>query len=427
MEPNKLIKDKNKLLMAIPVILGILFLYVFFIREDGNVPSGSDRQAASQAFLEPQSEMADKVNDKMEAYKQDKLEEQEKARILKESQVKGSDFYFELQNQQERYDRATLERIRRMQNDPYSEVMAEYGGGRNGRFSHQLESQLDGLEDEQALNEIIREAKKNSRIRKELEESDKYRKRMYERIVNYDQEGKTEKAAANPSGHPSADSLMQKGPIYHVENGKRVRRQPTSAPGNSNLFRACIHGDQTVVTGSTVRMRLLQDVTLSGMKIPANTLFYGIATLGANRLDVVVSNLKVGDNLNPVSVVVFDNDAMEGLNLPNNLKASAAKRMEQGLVQNIDMPLSSIGTMASEVTSVVNATTQVAKQILNMSLSQVKVHLKSNYEMYIQEESQESKLRRQAVQAELQKLYEQMEQEKTNKKNHPLQTLIDKL
>ncbi|MCO7112885.1 hypothetical protein NIB75_11190 [Bacteroides uniformis] len=61
--------------------------------------------------------------------------------------------------------------------------------------------------------------------------------------------------------------------------------------------------------------------------------------------------------------------------------------MEQGLVQNIDMPLSSIGTMASEVTSVVNATTQVAKQILNMSLSQVKVHLKSNYEMYIQEES----------------------------------------
>lgn len=369
MEPNKLIKDKNKLLMAIPVILGILFLYVFFIREDGNVPSGSDRQAASQAFLEPQSEMADKVNNKMEAYKQDKLEEQEKARILKESQVKGSDFYFELQNQQERYDRATLERIRRMQNDPYSEVMAEYGGGRNGRFSHQLESQLDGLEDEQALNEIIREAKKNSRIRKELEESDKYRKRMYERIVNYDQEGKTEKAAANPSGHPSTDSLMQKGPIYRAENGKRVRRQPTSAPGNSNLFRACIHGDQTVVTGSTVRMRLLQDVTLSGMKIPANTLFYGVATLGANRLDVAVSNLKVGDNLNPVSVVVFDNDAMEGLNLPNNLKASAAKRMEQGLVQNIDMPLSSIGTMASEVTSVVNATTQVAKQILNMSLS----------------------------------------------------------
>ena len=92
MEPNKLIKDKNKLLMAIPVILGILFLYVFFIREDGNVPSGSDRQAASQAFLEPQSEMADKVNDKMEAYKQDKLEEQEKARTFPDTDILKSPF-----------------------------------------------------------------------------------------------------------------------------------------------------------------------------------------------------------------------------------------------------------------------------------------------------------------------------------------------
>lgn len=424
METNKFIKDKNKLLMVIPVILGILFLYVFFIRENGSEPSGQNGQAASQAFLEPQSEMADKVNDKMEAYKQDKLEEQEKARIRKESQVKGSDFYFGLQNQQERYDRATLERIRRMQNDPYSEVMSEYGNGRNGRFSHQLESQLEGLEDEQALNEIIREAKKNARIRKELEESDQYRKKMYERITHY--EGK-DKPGREDTARTHTGTPLPEAPIYLADNGKRARRPPTSVTGNSNLFRACIHGDQTVVTGSTVRMRLLQDVTISGMKIPANTLFYGVATLGANRLDVVVNNLKVGNNLNPVSVVVFDNDAMEGLNLPNNLKANAAKRMEQGLVQNIDMPLSSIGTMASEVTSVVNASTQIAKQILNMSLSQVKVHLKSNYAMYIQEESQESKLRRQSVQAELQKLYEQLEQEKTSKKSHPLQTLIDKL
>lgn len=208
----------------------------------------------------------------MEAYKQDKLEEQEKARIMKESQVKGSDFYFELQNRKERYDRATLERIRRMQNDPYSEVMSEYGSRENGRFSHQLESQLNGLEDEQALNEIIREAKKNSRIRKELEASDKYRKRMYERISNYDKDDETEKKMNTATGSPAIDSLMQSTLIYRSENGLRIRRLPTSVPGNNNLFKACIHGDQTVVTGSTVRMRLLQDITISGMKIPANTL-----------------------------------------------------------------------------------------------------------------------------------------------------------
>ena len=129
-----------------------------------------------------------------------------------------------------------------------------------------------------------------------------------------------------------------------------------------------------------------------------------------------------------MSFVIFDNDAMEGLNLPNNMKAQAAKRMQQGLVQNMDMPLSSIGTMASEVTSAINATTQIAKQILNMSLSQVKVHLKSNYVMYIQEETKESKLRRKAVQEELQRLYSEMEQDTQDReRSHPLRTLIDKL
>lgn len=274
------------------------------------------------------------------------------------------------------------------------------------------------------LNEIIREARKNARIRKDLDESERYRKEMYKRILQYDDD-KKKKEAAQPSS-PLLDSLEESKPIYVAENGKRMRKQQTAVPVSSNLFKACIHGDQTVVTGSTVRMRLLEDVTVAGMKIPANTLFYGVATLGASRLDVVVSSLKVGDNINPVSFVIYDNDAMEGLNLPNNLKASAAKRMEQGLVQNIDMPLSSIGTMASEVTSVVSATTQIAKQILNMSLSQVKVHLKANYQMYIQEETKESKLKRQAVQAELQRLYEEMAQQEPVK-SHPLQTLIDKL
>ena len=47
-----------------------------------------------------------------------------------------------------------------------------------------------------------------------------------------------------------------------------------------------------------------------------------------------------------------------------------------------------------------------------MKLSQVKVHLKSNYQMYIQEETKESKLKRKAVQEELQRLYAELEENK---------------
>lgn len=425
MKTNNFLKDKNKLLMIIPIVLGGLFLYVFFVHDTSSKEVAENEKERQSVLLEPDSEAKDKALNKIEAYKQDEREEKEKQRIIDESQVRGSDFYFDLQNRNEKYDQATLEKIRKMRRDPYSDVMGEYGSS-DSHLSEQLEKQLASIEDEEELKEIIREARKNAEIRKELEQNNVYRQKIYKRIIGYDQEKKKTENPTKPKPGSAMDSLVSNQPIYIAENGKRTRRQQASMPSSNTLFKACIHGDQTVVTGSTVRMRMLEDAVVCGMKIPANTLFYGVATLGANRLEVVVNNLKVGNTISPVSFVIFDNDAMEGLNLPNNMKAQAAKRMQQGLVQNIDMPLASIGTMTSEITSAVNATTQIAKQILNMKLSQVKVHLKSNYQMYIQEETKESKLKRKAVQEELQRLYAELEENKNNQP-HPLETLIDKL
>lgn len=425
MKTNNFLKDKNKLLIIIPIVLGGLFLYVFFVHDTSSKEVAENEKERQSVLLEPDSEAKDKALNKIEAYKQDEREEKEKQRIMDESQVRGSDFYFDLQNRNEKYDQATLEKIRKMRRDPYSDVMGEYGSS-DSHLSEQLEKQLASIEDEEELKEIIREARKNSEIRKELEQNNVYRQKIYKRIIGYDKEKKKAENPTKPKPGSAMDSLVSNQPIYIAENGKRTRRQQASMPSSNTLFKACIHGDQTVVTGSTVRMRMLEDAVVCGMKIPANTLFYGVATLGANRLEVVVNNLKVGNTISPVSFVIFDNDAMEGLNLPNNMKAQAAKRMQQGLVQNIDMPLASIGTMTSEITSAVNATTQIAKQILNMKLSQVKVHLKSNYQMYIQEETKESKLKRKAVQEELQRLYAELEENKNNQP-HPLETLIDKL
>ena len=425
MKTNNFLKDKNKLLMIIPIVLGGLFLYVYLVHDTSSKEVAENEKERQSVLLEPDSEAKDKALNKIEAYKQDEREEKEKQRIMDESQVRGSDFYFDLQNRNEKYDQATLEKIRKMRRDPYSDVMGEYGSS-DSHLSEQLEKQLASIEDEEELKEIIREARKNAEIRKELEQNNVYRQKIYKRIIGYDQEKKKAENPTKPKPGSAMDSLVSNQPIYIAENGKRTRRQQASMPSSNTLFKACIHGDQTVVTGSTVRMRMLEDAVVCGMKIPANTLFYGVATLGANRLEVVVNNLKVGNTISPVSFVIFDNDAMEGLNLPNNMKAQAAKRMQQGLVQNIDMPLASIGTMTSEITSAVNATTQIAKQILNMKLSQVKVHLKSNYQMYIQEETKESKLKRKAVQEELQRLYAELEENKNNQP-HPLETLIDKL
>lgn len=121
MKASDLLKDKNKLLMGIPIILGMLFIYVFFIHA-GQSEETQQKEDAS-AFFEPTAQESEKAGDKLEAYKRDELEKQEEERIRKESDVKGSDFYFDLHNREEEYDERKLERIRRMQGDPYSEVI----------------------------------------------------------------------------------------------------------------------------------------------------------------------------------------------------------------------------------------------------------------------------------------------------------------
>ena len=191
MKTNNFLKDKNKLLMIIPIVLGGLFLYVFFVHDTSSKEVAENEKERQSVLLEPDSEAKDKVLNKIEAYKQDEREEKEKQRIMDESQVRGSDFYFDLQNRNEKYDQATLEKIRKMRRDPYSDVMGEYGSS-DSHLSEQLEKQLASIEDEEELKEIIREARKNAEIRKELEQNNVYRQKIYKRIIGYDQEKKKE-------------------------------------------------------------------------------------------------------------------------------------------------------------------------------------------------------------------------------------------
>lgn len=443
METSKLkeiVTGKNAILVFLPIALFVMLLILFI----GNKKESSNKANDEQVLFEPDVKDEVVAENKIEAYEKDKLKEQEKLR-LSESTVRGSDFYFDLINKKDNFEESRQEKIAQLQKDPYSTVVSsEFGGEEDASnttdqsFSQKMKNQLSTIEDAETLDQIIREAKKNERLRKQLEIEDKAHEEMMKQL-NVAMNGSVLPEKESPS--PSQQTIVEPAPvvenepanqdsasIFIIEDGKRRRRSHIRIPQNKNLIRACIHGDQTIVSGAPVRMRLLEPYSISGHTIPANTIFTGIASLGASRLKIVVENLKVGSFISPVSFVIYDNDAIEGLNLPNNMKAEAAKRLEQGLLQGVQLPISSIGTLTSEITSAITATTQVAKQILNMSLSQVKVGLKANYQMYIQEETTESKKKREALDLELENLYRQMqEQQNEPEKTNPLRSLIDQL
>lgn len=75
-----------------------------------------------------------------------------------------------------------------------------------------------------------------------------------------------------------------------------------------NTIRACIHQDQTIMDGQTVKLRLLEPLQAGNLVIPQNTLVSGTGKVQGERLDIVVSSIEYRGNLLPVELAVYDSD-----------------------------------------------------------------------------------------------------------------------
>ena len=53
MKTNNFLKDKNKLLMIIPIVLGGLFLYVFFVHDTSSKEVAENEKDRQSVLLEP--------------------------------------------------------------------------------------------------------------------------------------------------------------------------------------------------------------------------------------------------------------------------------------------------------------------------------------------------------------------------------------
>lgn len=179
-----LLKDKNKLLMLVPLLAGVFFIIVFFGKQEPK--ESSKAEVENQSLLEPDSEGEKKIENKLDAYKREKEEAERKKRELEESKVKGNDFYFDMQSSEEEYDAKMKARIEKMQKDPLTEVTSEYAGkgqGTSNAFSSRMRQQLNQIEDQETFNQIVRDAKKDERIRKELEKNAKFRDEMRKKYM----------------------------------------------------------------------------------------------------------------------------------------------------------------------------------------------------------------------------------------------------
>ncbi|WP_164891030.1 conjugative transposon protein TraM [Botryobacter ruber] len=151
-----------------------------------------------------------------------------------------------------------------------------------------------------------------------------------------------------------------------------------------NVVEAAIHETKILIAGATVKMRLLQDVYLSGRRVAKGNLVFGTCRISGERLHIEVSSVLIGNVVLPVALAAYDLDGQEGLYIPGALTREAAKQGADRVV-NQSLQLStlspSIGAQAA------SAGIEAAKGLLSRKARQLKVTVNAGHRLLLRDQS----------------------------------------
>lgn len=148
-----------------------------------------------------------------------------------------------------------------------------------------------------------------------------------------------------------------------------------------HAIEAVVHETQTLVLGSTVKMRLINDIYINGILIPKNNFIYGIASLENERLNIVIASVRFKNNLLPVALQVYDMDGVTGIYIPGAVSKDALKESARQSMQGVE--LTSIDpSVAAQVTT---AGISAAKNLFSKRSKLIKVTLKAGYKVLLKD------------------------------------------
>jgi len=168
------------------------------------------------------------------------------------------------------------------------------------------------------------------------------------------------------------------------KNGFYSLDAATAKENTQNAIEAIIPESQTLLTGATVKIRLLGDILVNGIKIPKDAFIYGTASLNNERLKIAVNSVACKNNILPVSLSVYDLDGMEGIYIPGSIDRDVSKQSANDALGSIGLTTldPSIGAQAA------SAGIQAAKTLMSKKIKLVRVTLKEGYKVLLKDNNQ---------------------------------------
>jgi conjugative transposon TraM protein len=152
-----------------------------------------------------------------------------------------------------------------------------------------------------------------------------------------------------------------------------------SNSAEQNAIEAVVHENQTLVSGSIIKLRLLSDISVDGNIIPKDNFVFGMVSLNGERLQVEVSSVRVDHSLFPVKLQVYDMDGLPGIYIPGAVTRDVAKESLNNATQMMEVSSLDPSVKAQATTAGIDA----VKTLLSKKTKLVKVTVKAGYKVLL--------------------------------------------
>jgi len=154
-----------------------------------------------------------------------------------------------------------------------------------------------------------------------------------------------------------------------------------------NTIMACIHSDQTLMDGQSVRLRLLEPMKAGNIVIPQGTVMSGFSKIEGERMQITVTALEYGGMIITVNLKAYDTDGQQGIFIPNLQELSAVKEIIANMGTSMGMNINLSSDAGSQLAADMGRNAmQGVSQYMGKKLREVKVHLKAGYLIFLMPE-----------------------------------------
>jgi hypothetical protein len=169
------------------------------------------------------------------------------------------------------------------------------------------------------------------------------------------------------------------GQIQAIQNPELVKAknkpEETKADTPFRAIPAIVDGNQKVLQGGVVRVRLTDTIRIRGALFAKGQLLFGACNIINQRLLLDIKNIRLGHAIIPVNLTVFSLDGLPGIPAPEAELTGAAGEGANNALQNMQL-LSMDQSLATQAAS---AGIDAAKGLLSKKVRRVKVKLKNGF------------------------------------------------